>query len=362
MKRATSKHKRLFIPGPTEVRPAIRRAMAKPLIGHRGEDFKLLYADVQSLVREILQTRQRILIGTCAATGMMELAVRNLSCKRILSVICGAFSERCHEVALSCGKAATSLAVEYGRANRAASLRRHLDSGEFDLVTVVYNETSTGVTNPLAEIAAVVKGYPGVLLAVDAVSAMAGLPLPIDGWKLDFCYAGTQKCWALPPVMTMMTVSDAALKRAAQVKDRGYYFDLLRMAEFDRDGFTNVTPNIPLFYALRAQAKSILKTGLKHRIERHAELGGMVRAWGRERFGLFAEPGFESNTVTCLKNSAAWNAPRFNAALASRGYVLGGGYGKLKGSTFRIAHMGDTTPKDIRKLLRLLDRLMAGKA
>lgn len=353
-------HKRLFIPGPTEVSDDCLRAMSTPMIGHREEAFKQLYRDCNKLVGEVLQTGRLVLFGEFSATGGMELAARNLTRKKSLNLTCGAFSERCQQVFETNGAACTQLAVEWGKANKAESLEQYLETGEYDLVTVVHNETSTGITAPLREIAATVKKYPDVLLAVDAVSSMSGLPIDFDGWDVDFCYAGLQKCWALPPGLTVMVVSEAALGRAAQIERRGFYFDLIGMADMHKKDYTVITPNISLMFALREQCKSILKEGVANRHKRHHDLAERVRGWGLNRFGLFAEEGYESDSLTVFNVTPEWSTKKVNAFLEANNYVIGAGYGKIKDSTFRIAHMGNATMDQINELLGLIDTSLKG--
>ena len=352
------RHKRLFIPGPTEVRPENLAAMARPMIGHRSEEFRQLYARVVPKLRRLLDTEGRVFLFTSSSTGVWEAAVRNCVSRRLLCCMQGAFSERWQRVAEANGKAADKLQVEWGKAITPAMVERALSAGSYDAITVVHNETSTGVMNRLEEIAAVVQRYPDVLLLVDAVSSVAAVPVEVDRLGIDVCLTGLQKALALPPGLAVAAVSQRALDRAATVENRGYYFDFLEMLRHDERDQTPATPAIPQIQALDNQLDAIFDEGLEPRFERHARLAGMVRRWARRHFALFAREGYESPTVTCVRNTRGISVAGLNEALAREGAEISNGYGRLKEQTFRIAHMGDTQEGEMRELLSTIDRIL----
>jgi aspartate aminotransferase-like enzyme len=351
-------HKRLFIPGPTEVRVENLAALARPQIGHRTEEFQTLYAAVVSKLQRLLETRGKVFLFTCSSSGVWEAAIRNCVRRRVLCCTQGAFSERWLAVAHANGKAADPLPVDWGRAIRPEMVEEALARGDYDAVAVVHNETSTGVLNPLAEIAAVVRARPDVLLLVDAVSSMAGAPTPVDAWGLDVCLAGLQKAFALPAGLTVASVSERALERARAIEHRGYYFDFLEMLKYDERRMTPATPAIPQVQALDAQLDHILAEGPAERHARHARLSGIVQRWARRSFALFAEEGYESPTLTCVTNTRGIAVSDLNRALARQHAQISNGYGKLKEKTFRIAHMGDTQDWEIRGLLATIDDIL----
>jgi aspartate aminotransferase-like enzyme len=350
-------HKRLFIPGPTEVRVENLAALARPQIGHRSEEFKALYASVLPKLKRLLRTSGNVFLYTSSSTGVWEAAIRNCVPRRVLCCMQGAFSDRWFKVAQANGKEAEQLKVEWGRAITAEMIDEALSAGEFDAVTVVHNETSTGVMNKLDEIAAVMKKHPGVLFLVDAVSSMAGTELPVDEWGIDVCLAGLQKAFALPAGLAIAAVSERAMERAKTVENRGYYFDFLEMAKYDERGMTPATPAIPQIQALDAQLDHILDEG-EERFERHAQLADIVRGWARQHFALFAEEGYESPTITCISNTRAASIAELNQDLGLQHAMISNGYGVLKEKTFRIAHMGDTQEWEIRGLLATIDRIL----
>ena len=351
-------HKRLFIPGPTEVRVENLAALARPQIGHRSDEFKQLYRAVRPKLRELLRTEGKVFLFASSSTGLWEAAIRNCVAERVLCCMQGAFSDRWLRVAEANGKQAERLQVEWGRAITAEAVERALARGGFDAVTLVHNETSTGVMNRLDEIAAVMARHPDVLFLVDAVSSLGGAPVDVDRLGIDVCLAGVQKALALPAGLALASVSPRALERAARIPHRGYYFDFLEMLKYDERDQTPATPAIPQIHALDAQLDAIRAEGLDQRFARHAALARIVQDWARARFALFAEEGYESATVTCVRNTRGISVAELNRALGQQFAAISNGYGDLKEKTFRIAHMGDTQEWEIRGLLATIDRIL----
>ncbi len=351
-------HKRLFIPGPTEVRHENLAALARPQVGHRSPEFSELYTRVVPKLKQLLFTEGRVFLFTSSSTGVWEAAVRNCVRQRVLCCMQGAFSDRWHTVAESNGKQADKLQVEWGKAITAEMVDRALSSGDYDAIAVVHNETSTGVMNHLDEIAAVVRKHGDVMLMVDAVSSMAAAKIPVDEWGIDVCLAGLQKAFSLPAGLAVASVSDRALERARSVEHRGYYFDFLEMLKYDERGQTPSTPAIPQINALDAQLDDILAEGIEARFARHAALARITQQWARRHFALFAEEGFESPSITCVKNTRGISVAELNRELGQQWAMISNGYGKLKEQTFRIGHMGDTQEWEIRGLLATIERIL----
>jgi aspartate aminotransferase-like enzyme len=351
-------HKRLFIPGPTEVRSENLAALAKPQIGHRGDEFKDLYSRVVPKLQKLLETSDPVFLFTCSSTGVWEAAIRNCVRERVLCCMQGAFSDRWLKVAETNGKTAVPLKVEWGRAITAQAIDKELAGGGYDAITVVHNETSTGVMNRMDDIAAVLRKYPDVTFLVDAVSSMAGVRVPVAEWRIDVCLAGLQKAFALPAGLTVAAVSSRALDKAKTIKNRGYYFDFLDMLKYHERGQTPATPAIPQIQALDAQLDDILVETPTGRFERHEALARIVRDWARRHFALFAEEGYESPTLTCIANTRGISVSALNKELGKQWAAISNGYGDLKEKTFRIAHMGDTQEWEIRGLLAVIDRIL----
>ena len=148
-------HTKLFGPGPVEVSQKTLEAFSRPMIGHRGGEFKALYKSIHPQLQELLNTKQPVYLSTSSAWGIMEGAIRNLVQKRVLNCMCGAFSDKWLDVSLRCGREAEGLRVEWGQPISPEELDKKLATGLYDAVTLIHNETSTGVMNPLAEIAGV---------------------------------------------------------------------------------------------------------------------------------------------------------------------------------------------------------------
>jgi aspartate aminotransferase-like enzyme len=358
-------HVKLHIPGPVEVSEKTFQAFRKPMIGHRGQGFKELYAAMQPQLQQLLYTKQLVYISTSSAWGVMEGALRNLVAKKVLNCMNGAFSDKWFDVSKRCGKDAEALQVDWGSPIRAEAVDKKLATGQFDTLTVIHNETSTGVMSPLAEIAALKKKYPDVMFIVDAVSSMSATKIEFDALGLDVLLAGTQKAFALPPGTALFTCSKAALAKAATAKDRGYYFDFVEFQKNAELSMTPSTPSIGHVYALQSKLEDIFAEGLENRYARHKKLAEMTRAWAAKHgFTLFPEKEFESVTLTCVNNGAkpgghVTDVPKLQKLVKDQGFLIDGGYGKIKGKTFRISNMGDETEVTMNQLYAALDKAMS---
>ncbi|SRR5213593_2415273 len=357
-------HVKLHIPGPVEVSEKTFRALCSPMIGHRGQGFKDLYASIQPQLQTLLATKQLVYLSTSSAWGIMEGAIRNLVSRKVLTCMNGAFSDKWFDVAQRCGKQAEPLQVPWGLPIRPGAIDARLATGQFDALTVIHNETSTGTMSPLAEIASLKKKYLDVTFIVDAVSSMSAAPLPFDQLGIDVLLAGTQKAFALPPGLALFVCSPAALDKAAAAKDRGYYFDFTEFQRNAEQNMTPSTPSLPHVYALASKLEEIFAEGLEARYERHRQTNQMTRYWAaRQNFTLFPEPGFESLTLCCINNGAkpggrTVDVAKLQQLVKDQGFLIDGGYGKIKGTTFRISNMGDETPATMNALFSALDKAM----
>jgi len=235
-------------------------------------------------------------------------------------------------------------------------VKEKLENEEYDSVFLTHNETSTGVMNPLEKIAKVVKEK-NKLLMVDAVSSMAGVKIEVDKLKLDVVLASVQKCFALAPGLAVFSCSQEALERSKEVKNRGYYFDFQQFLKYNEKGQTISTPAIPQIYALNYQLDKIFDEGLEKRFKRHEEMAYYVRNWAKKLgFEIFAEKGYESNTLTVVKNTRNINVEEVIEKVKKKyGMEFANGYKHLKEKTFRIAHMGSITLKEIKVLLDAIE-------
>ncbi len=348
---------RLFIPGPTNVDEAVRKAMTAPMIGHRSDDYRELHSEIKPLLRDLFMTEGRVLVMTASATAGMEAAIRSCVGGRVLALVNGAFSERWREIAIACGKEVDALEVPWGKAIRAVDVAAALEAkGPYDAITVVHSETSTGVLNPLFEIAQLLRNHKDTMLMVDTVSSMGTVAIPVDRLRIDVCVTGSQKALALPPGLCFVSVSERALERAKSVTGRGRYLDLIDAAKYDDKDMTPSTPAISLLYGLRVALERIFEEGLDARFQRHLVMAARCRAWAKERFALYPEEPHVAYGLTTVTNTRKLDIGALNSYLSTdHGVVISNGYGKLKDETFRIGHMGDTTLEELDGLLDLID-------
>jgi aspartate aminotransferase-like enzyme len=355
---------RYFVPGPTWIRPEILAELTRPMIGHRSNEFKELFHGINHDLKTLFATKGDTFVVTASGTGVMQAALENCAQRRVLVTTCGAFSERWYAIAESLGYEVDRLDAGWGKAVDPEVLADHLarhSRAHYDAVTITHNETSTGVTNDVAALAAVVREEaPEALVLVDAVSSLGGMPVLVDQWNLDVCLASVQKGLALPPGITVVAVSRNALARAAKHPYRGTYFDFLAYKKHADANSVPSTPSIPHFYALAKQLEHILREeGLDARFERHRRMRDLTL----ERTSRFAKPAAStpstfSTTVTALE--PVMPAETIRSEMKKRGFTLGGGYGEWKDKTFRIGHMGDIPLADLETMLNALGEVARG--
>ncbi len=362
---SNKQHPSLFIPGPTNVSPAVLEAQTEAMIGHRTAEFETLFAEVQDMLKQVFFTEGRVYVLASSGTGLWEAAIRNGIHNRVLNFVNGAFSDRWHQVAVGCGKDASRVDVEWGKAITPEVVDEALQQyPDVEAIALAHNETSTGVASPLGQIAAMMREkYPDVLIMVDAVSSLSGVKLPFDEWGLDMMLTSTQKALAVPPGLALGAVSDRLLEKAKSVQGRGYYFDFLVLDKYLKKNTTPATPNISLMRALRVQLNHMMEEGLEARFARHQALAERTRRWVAEcGFEMFSEEGYHSPTVSNVRNTRSIDIGDLNSFLKARGMVVSNGYGKLKGEAFRIAHMGNVTADEMETLLTAMTEYLEDKA
>jgi aspartate aminotransferase-like enzyme len=333
--------------------------MTRPMIAHRSPEMRELLAHVYAELPPLFGTAAPVYVSSGAATGMMESAVRCGAGSRVLSLVAGAFGERFARIAEACGRTVTRLVAAPGDSVSADALADALEHGDYDAVTAVHIETSTGAMADVASYGRALAVHDDVLLLVDAVSSVGGMAVEMDSTRVDIVLSASQKALALPPGLSFIACSPRAMARARELPDRGMYLDVLRMDDYWRQGGTAGTPAIPQLYALDAQLTAIRQEGLPARFARHRAMAAVVHEWAssattRERgVGLLAGEGARAPTVSCL--TVPGDAMRLVQQLGERGFELGTGYGELSATTIRIGHMGDHTVREVRQLLRALD-------
>ncbi|MEZ5976606.1 MAG: HAD-IB family phosphatase [Planctomycetota bacterium] len=358
----------LWIPGPTHVRPRILAAQTEPMIGHRSGKMTALIERIDPHLPLLFGfepgSGARAAVATGSATALMEAALHGAG-ERVLSIVGGAFAKRWYEIARTLGKKASAHEVTWGHTITPENLVQVIErEGPFDAVTIVANETSTGVVTPLAPIAAALREHaPQTHLLVDAVTLAAGQPVDLDAVGIDFVLTGSQKALALPPGLALCAASARYQERARSVESRSWYLDPLRILDGHEKRATPTTPAISLYQALAVQLEDIAvgaieggaatpAEGWAKRFARHERMQRRTLEWahGHELCPYPAKPEWCSATVSCIAASGL-DVGAFVTDLKAVGFEISNGYGDLKGKTFRIGHMGDHTEADLEALL-----------
>jgi aspartate aminotransferase-like enzyme len=319
-----------------------------------------LLSGMDSALRALFRTERHVLIGTCSATGFMELAARCGVRHRALCLVGGAFGERFAAITSATGGDVVRLNVPLGKTVEPDMLRDALKRSDVDAVTLVHSETSTGALAPLEDLAAVAHEFDDVLLLVDAVTSLAGSPVETDAWKLDFVLTGSQKALALPPGLALGVASERMLERAKRIPERGAYLDVLSYQDAVAAHQPTNTPAIPQLYALATQLDRIAgEGGPAARCNRHDAMRRTVESWvagagGDLGYTYLPRSGRRSWTVSCLEVPPGLDGREVVRAAKDRGWTLGTGYGELKEATIRIGHMGDHTPQEVEDVLAVI--------
>ncbi|BAM01509.1 MULTISPECIES: pyridoxal-phosphate-dependent aminotransferase family protein [Caldilinea] len=363
----TRHRQRLFIPGPTDVAPEVLAAQTAPMIGHRSDEFEALFAKCEEQLRTLFYTNARVYIVAASGTGLQEAAIRNLVARRVMCFVNGAFSQRWADVASGCDKEVVRVDIPWNTAVKPEQVTEALDKalaeGPVEAITVVHNETSTGVMSPIREIAAAVHNVsPETLVLIDAVSSFSGTRIETDAWGLDVVLTSSQKALAVPPGLALCAVSDRALAKAETVKGRGWYFDFVRLEKALKKSTTPATPAISLMRSLSVQLDRIFAEGLDVRFARHARLAERTQRWAiANGFELMAEEGYRSHTLTTVTNTRGISVKHLNAYLARHDMEISNGYGDYKDKAFRIAHMGEVQEEDLDRLFTAIESYLAGQ-
>jgi aspartate aminotransferase-like enzyme len=346
-----------FIPGPTEVRPELLAQMTRPIMGHRGKNFEGMFARIEAGLRDVLLTARPVYVGATSSTGFMEMAIRNAPEGKILSLVNGGFSERFAKIAEACERQVERVVVPWGQTFDLNVVDHALSTERFAAVTVAHSETSTGVLSDVRAVAELAHKYDAFAL-VDSVSGAGGAELTVDAWGLDFVLTGSQKALALPAGLAFAVASPDYVERAKRVRNRGFYFDVLQYESFAAKNQTPSTPATSLLYALEAQMGDIGREGIERRWERHLAMRDATIEWVRVAaarrdldISIVAADGIRSPTVTAVRLPAGLTTKEVREAINARGVTVGGGYGQLSETTFRIGHMGDHTVDGVRRCL-----------
>lgn len=353
---------RFFLPGPTEVRPQVLAAQDESVIGHRGPEIQALMGRIQAGLQPLFGTSRPVFVSTSSASGLMEAAIRNGVRQRVLCLVNGAFSLRFSKIAQSCGVDVDVFEVPWGQVHDAQAVASRLTEGDHDAVTVVHSETSTGALQDLDALAQIVTGRSDTLLLVDSVTGAGGVSVRADDRGLDFVLTGSQKAMALPPGLAFGVASERMMQRSAGLEGKGSYFDLLEFQKHLDNLQTPTTPAVTLMYALDAQIGYWTSETMDGRWARHREMADFCWGWVDRMaqthgwdVAVLAPEGHRSPTVTCITLPKRLPGPVLVSGMKARGFVIGGGYGKLKNETIRIGHMGDHTVTELDRVLTELE-------
>lgn len=353
-------HKRLFIPGPVDVSEDVLQKLATPQIGHRTKEATELQKSISEKLQKLMYTDNTIILSTSSGSGLMEAAIRSCTRKKAAVFSVGAFGDRWFKMAKGNNVPADIFKSEPGHPTTPEMVEEVLATGDYDVITITHNETSTGIMNPLPEIAEVMKKYPEVVFCLDTVSSLGGAKIDVDAWGVDICIASTQKCIGLPAGLAVASVSDKAYDAAMQVEFRGLYFDLIEIVNKAKKAYQYPsTPALPHMFALDYQLSKIIdEEGMDNRFDRHSEMAKYTREWARKHFDVFAEDKYASQTLTTILNTKGFSVAGLNKDLAERGYMISNGYGDFKEKTFRIAHMAETTMDELKTLLGIIEEIL----
>lgn len=354
-----------FFPGPTEIRSEVLEAMVRQPLPGRTPIFRELFASLQERLKPVFRTERPVYICTSSGTGMMEAAVRSAPAGKILSIVGGAFAERFVRIAESCSREVQRHDVGYGQVGDPAEIQDLLAAGGYSALTVVHSETSTGALSDIAAIAKVARDA-GVPLIVDSVSGIGGARFETDDWGVGCVVTASQKAIAVPPGLAFAVLSEDFLRTAQRGADRGLYLDFVEADSQARNNETTATPSTSLMFALSYQLDDIDREGMEARWARHEAMRKRMEDWvssARDELGvdigILARPGARSPTVTVVTLPERLSAPKVVAKLAARGYTIGNGYGPLRGTTFRVGHMGDHTVAELDRCLALIGESLA---
>jgi aspartate aminotransferase-like enzyme len=353
----------LRIPGPTSLPDAVREAGARQMVNHRGPEFAALQNGIIERLKWAYKTQNDVLIVTAAGTGGLESAIVSFLSPgdKVLGITVGAFGDRFAKIATAYGADVTKLAFDWGQAADIAKVREALQAGgPWKAVLMTHNETSTAVTNPIAELAKAVHELASdALVIVDAISGLGAVPFETDDWGLDVVVSGSQKAWMVGPGLSFVSVSPRAWEAAAVARMPKFYFDLLAHKTSAESGQTPWTPGVGVMFQLEVALGMMEQEGLEAIWKRHAAVGAAVRA-GLTALGfeLLADPAYASNTVTgaWIPEDLDWKA--FNGKLRSLGLIVAGGQGNLKGKIFRIGHLGHVTVPNILNAVAVLEEAL----
>jgi aspartate aminotransferase-like enzyme len=352
----------LRIPGPTPLPERVIRSMSRPMIDHRGPEFAAILAEITAGAKRVFKTKHDLVLLTSSGTGGLESAVANLVSPgdEVVAALCGNFGERFAALAGAYGADVVRLEFEWGQPVDADDLRVVLERHpKAKVVLLTHNETSTGLTNPLRELARVARDADRIV-AVDGVSSISSIDIETDAWGIDVAVSGSQKGWMSPPGVALVSVSERAWAQQAKSRSPRFYFDWKEAKAWGEKGMTPFTPAIQVTFALQEGLHMLEEEGLTNVYERHARLARATQA-GLQALGfqLYAQEGYRSNTVTSALPPPGLDVAAMRKLLDSKyGVVIAGGQGKMTGKMVRVGHLGAIADGDVVQVIWALEQAL----
>jgi len=352
----------LRIPGPTPLPERVVRSMNRPMIDHRGPEFAAILAEITAGAKRVFKTKNDLLLLTSSGTGGLESAVANLVSPgdEVVAALCGNFGERFAALAAAYGANVVRLEFEWGQPvdpdDLKVVLQRHPKA---QVVLLTHNETSTGLTNPLRELAQTARSAERVVV-VDGVSSISSIDIETDSWGVDVAVSGSQKGWMAPPGIALVSVSERAWAQQAKARSPRFYFDWKEAKSWAEKGMTPFTPALPVAFALQEGLRMLQEEGLNKVYERHQRLARATQA-GLQALGfqLFAQDGYRSNTVTSAVPPPGLDVAALRTLLDTKyGVVIAGGQGKMTGKMVRVGHLGAVAEGDVVQVIWAMEQAL----
>ena len=355
-------HTQLRIPGPTPLPERVVRSMNRPMIDHRGPEFAAILAEITAGAKRVFKTKNDLLLLTSSGTGGLESAVANLVSPgdQVVAALCGNFGERFAALAAAYGADVVRLEFEWGQPvdpdDLAQVLQRHPKA---HVVLLTHNETSTGLTNPLRELARTARSAER-LVVVDGVSSISSIDIETDAWGVDVAVSGSQKGWMAPPGFALVSVSERAWAQQAKARSPRFYFDWKEAKAWADKGMTPFTPAVPVAFAMQEGLRMLEEEGLNNVYERHERLARAAQV-GLQALGfqLFAQEGYRSNTVTSAVPPPGLDVAALRDLLNTKyGVVIAGGQGKMTGKMVRVGHLGAVAEGDVVQVIWAIEHAL----
>ena len=355
-------HTQLRIPGPTPLPERVVRSMNRPMIDHRGPEFAAILAEITAGAKRVFKTKNDLLLLTSSGTGGLESAVANLVSPgdQVVAALCGNFGERFAALAAAYGADVVRLEFEWGQPvdpdDLAQVLQRHPKA---NVVLLTHNETSTGLTNPLRELARTARSAER-LVVVDGVSSISSIDIETDAWGVDVAVSGSQKGWMAPPGFALVSISERAWAQQAKARSPRFYFDWKEAKTWADKGMTPFTPAVPVAFAMQEGLRMLEEEGLNNVYERHERLARAAQV-GLQALGfqLFAQEGYRSNTVTSAVPPPGLDVAALRDLLNTKyGVVIAGGQGKMTGKMVRVGHLGAVAEGDVVQVIWAIEHAL----